>query len=494
MKVISIINLILFSIFPVVTFVCYILKEYEIFVISWSAGLLIKSAVIIFIFWLLLALIIRSRDRAALITCAAILLAYSINHFYIFVKGFSLFGLVIGKYRYVAGVFFIILLLSVIYILKRSVLDNINKLFRVIGTALVITPVVFTSFHFLNFEKVKLDGGSKEVQKTFVTGKNLPDIYCIIVDACARSDVLKQSYSFDNSQFLNYLRSSGFYIAEQSRTNYSWTIPTISAMLNLNYLSSMNADRRSAALKLARMSKVTSMLNLLGYKIIQYSDCDLRLVFDNIDIYAGPDWYGNPIEIRFLTSVTPVEAILAGLGIGFSADAPKRHLVYALESMGRKEFTYRPQFVFAHLLGLHGPFLLTGKNNPANFKNDYVSELVQTNEYLKRVIDSLMSDKLNPPIIVIISDHGPHNVVDELYFSNDTSDEFLFERMSNFSAFYLPNGGNSLLYNTITPVNIFRIIFNFYFGANYELLPDRCYYSTYKERYLFRDVTDITNR
>jgi hypothetical protein len=46
------------------------------------------------------------------------------------------------------------------------------------------------------------------------------------------------------------------------------------------------------------------------------------------------------------------------------------------------------------------------------------------------------------------------------------------------------------LYEEITPVNTFRLIFNAYLGTDLELLEDRSYYSTWAHPYRFVDVTD----
>jgi hypothetical protein len=47
------------------------------------------------------------------------------------------------------------------------------------------------------------------------------------------------------------------------------------------------------------------------------------------------------------------------------------------------------------------------------------------------------------------------------------------------------------LYKSISPVNTFRVIFNEYFGGNYELLDDRSYAHSVPRLYEFHDVTDI---
>ena len=63
--------------------------------------------------------------------------------------------------------------------------------------------------------------------------------------------------------------------------------------------------------------------------------------------------------------------------------------------------------------------------------------------------------------------------------------------MSNFQAIYLPNGDSDLASKSITPVNIFRIVFNSYFNENHEILPDKIFWNTWNKPYDFKDVTDV---
>jgi hypothetical protein len=53
----------------------------------------------------------------------------------------------------------------------------------------------------------------------------------------------------------------------------------------------------------------------------------------------------------------------------------------------------------------------------------------------------------------------------------------------------LPDGGESDLYPSITPVNTFRLIFNEYLGTHLNLLPDRNYALNDGLPYDFVDIT-----
>ena len=60
--------------------------------------------------------------------------------------------------------------------------------------------------------------------------------------------------------------------------------------------------------------------------------------------------------------------------------------------------------------------------------------------------------------------------------------------MKNFTAYYLPEKGGELLYDTISPVNAFRFIFSHYFNEKYDLLQDQSFYSKYTNMYSFKKV------
>jgi hypothetical protein len=62
--------------------------------------------------------------------------------------------------------------------------------------------------------------------------------------------------------------------------------------------------------------------------------------------------------------------------------------------------------------------------------------------------------------------------------------------MKIFNAYHLPGGGDQQLYETITPVNTFRVIFNYYFAGDFDLLEDASYFSTYDDPYNFTFIAN----
>jgi len=62
--------------------------------------------------------------------------------------------------------------------------------------------------------------------------------------------------------------------------------------------------------------------------------------------------------------------------------------------------------------------------------------------------------------------------------------------MAILNAYYLPRGGQDLLYENISPVNSFRLIFDYYFGGNFGLLEDGSYFSSYQQPFDFTLIKD----
>jgi len=124
-------------------------------------------------------------------------------------------------------------------------------------------------------------------------------------------------------------------------------------------------------------------------------------------------------------------------------------------------------------------------------KEYYLNQLIYVNTEVKRLVNEILSGSETPPVIILQADHGPRNTFIEGRYPTD---DMFREGMRILNALYIPcEGSSDLLYESMTPVNTFRVIFNSCFGMDYELLDDMSYNSFKVEPYRFKDVTDIVD-
>ena len=163
-----------------------------------------------------------------------------------------------------------------------------------------------------------------------------------------------------------------------------------------------------------------------------------------------------------------------------------------------QEDTETPFFVYAHLRTPHDPYMRDKDGNFFQYderaeeldektsNQRYIYQLEYTNKKMSEIIQKLMSVEPKP-VIILSSDHGW-----EQFASSPPTDKEIIQWHSNFEAFYLPNLNNSGAYSEITPVNIFRNIFNDYFGTELEILEDKAYFVNMKSNENYMDQIDVT--
>jgi hypothetical protein len=125
------------------------------------------------------------------------------------------------------------------------------------------------------------------------------------------------------------------------------------------------------------------------------------------------------------------------------------------------------KLVFAHFLSTHEPFIIDGEgkyNYEKELKNGYVSSINGTNAEMLKIIDLLIKNSSNPPVVIIQGDHA---------YSENKKNRIL-------NAYYLPNIKPDLVNPEITPVNTFRLILQEYFGLPFDQLVNKGYSSPNK--------------
>jgi hypothetical protein len=105
---------------------------------------------------------------------------------------------------------------------------------------------------------------------------------------------------------------------------------------------------------------------------------------------------------------------------------------------------------------------------------------------LRETIENLLENSDSTPVIIIQSDTGPN-----IGFSDTTTELQQTSRMSIFNAYYFPNEEYDLLYDDITPVNSFRVVFDSQFQTNYGVVEDKIFFSTYEKPYTLIELNDL---
>ena len=70
----------------------------------------------------------------------------------------------------------------------------------------------------------------------------------------------------------------------------------------------------------------------------------------------------------------------------------------------------------------------------------------------------------------------------------------LDERSDILNVFHLPDIDKKILYNSVSPVNTFRLIFNSYFNSQFELLDDSTFFSNEFAPYSFTNLNELKSR
>jgi hypothetical protein len=286
-------------------------------------------------------------------------------------------------------------------------------------------------------------------------------------------------------------------------------------MKYINYLSEIVGEDSSdldPVYEMLQDYEVWRFLKSKGYKYIHFGSWwehtrENKYADVNVNYWEVPEFSMTLFKTTMLYPIAlENERLPNWLKVPFIKEYRKaqwERTLYQFDKLSEIPKMKEPTFVFAHLLIPHDPYVFDQEGNYLTLEEEkkrseivnYVDQLIFANSKVKALVDELLSNSEVPPIIILQSDEGPHPeryVLDEENFKwEEATEAELRLKMGILSAFYLPNVDNSVLYPSITPANTFRLVFNLYFDANFELLPDRIYaFHSNRYQYKFFDVTD----
>jgi hypothetical protein len=356
-----------------------------------------------------------------------------------------------------------------------------------------------------------------------------PDIYYLVFDRYANQKVLKDTYGFDNSPFLDSLKEKGFYIAEDAAANYPATSFSLASSLNLDYLPDALKERSENGLfttllhNAVEENRVAPFLKDQGYtflnigpwwdttKYSRHADENLvnpmgvvvldqkidmqeheRLLFQDTLFWQMSK---NPRKIGDFVVHGRTYPDNDNTGRAIHKQTME-HQFKTLKEVARRP---GPKYVFSHVLSPHDPYVVDEKcqHMPASKQHEYklyIKQLKCANTNILQTVDHILKNNPTDPIIIIQADEGPYPIEFRKNLELDWTKaptKLLHQKDKILSTYYFPDRDYSQLYHDISPVNTFRVIFNQYFGTELPLLPDRHFFSEKKsKRFHLFEVTD----
>jgi len=302
------------------------------------------------------------------------------------------------------------------------------------------------------------------------------DIYYLVFDRYGDKQTLQEEFGHDNAPFLNGLRRRGFHLPASSRANYPKTELSMSAAFNMQLHGDTVWPKVHYRSQLYN-NRVAELLHGQGYQHYLLGNIHNGLRRGRYADYAYRFSY-TPTELTDnLLRLTPGAAIFP------ETPHAERSLQKFAEIADIAQQRSGPKFVYAHFMLPHEPWkfdadgsrLTTYQAAQRTQRQNYAAQLAFTNRKIEELVDAILAASPRKPIIVIQADEGP-----ELRYKGDADKSDVAKikmRTGILTAMLLPGReAATVVPETVSPVNTFRLIFREYFGAKLPLLEDRVFY------------------
>ena len=400
----------IFAVYLPLTLLAFNVDQVEISAVFRPTILVILfSLLMYFVFWLAF----KNRHKAGLGTTLILILFFSYGHVYNLLKEQTIAGFETGRHRiliFVAGV----ILIGGLYFIWKKIRspEKATPVLNIISLTILVFPLYqITSFYLEDTAEVSIASESQISTSLPLQDEGLPDIYYIVLDSYGRQDILESIYQHDNAQFINELEDLGFFVADQSRSNYSQTTLSLSSSLNIDYVQAFiepidedNLDKEPLR-KAFKNSKVRELLEAMGYSTIAFDSTMRATQINDADEFLSWDKNEKNDEdlgstLTNIGAITPFEMIFIESSAGimltnmasqcitlqnqadkadknFNGDRSlacrmagwiipqldypytnlRNNILYTFEELSNLGNTSAPRFVFVHMIAPHFPFV-----------------------------------------------------------------------------------------------------------------------------------------
>ncbi len=487
----------LIAVYPVLA-----LRNYNILYVDLAS--IIRTLLIVLLLTALILVLTKAVfqdwDRAGIVTSLAMILMLAYGHVHMQFE--KIFGEQVRHSLLVIALGILFILVTWLVIRNRSTAEMVRNFLSTIAVALtlmVVAQLLYYEYGAYQLGKALTEKESQSSGSSASSDK--PDIYLIVLDAHGRADVLLEKYGYDSSVFLQELNDMGFYVAECSQSNYASTNLSITSLLQMDYFPP--EQNNSAKLPPLKESAVIRTLDTHGYTVITFENrtgghFDLQediklahnqLAFGELNLTGGLNEFEKIMlhtsATRFLLDTELIPVFTTDSLTRFEEYEHYQQTRFILSKLQEVPELKSPKFVFVHLLIPHSPFIFTPEGDfrypEDTSRNGYSDNVAFIDRSIVSSIRAILDRSDQPPVILLMGDHGPPPG----RFATQA------DRLKILNAFYVRDDMQQELYDSISPVNSFRLILNEYFGMNYPLLEDTSY-SAYKLNQL-DDVSVMEN-
>ena len=455
------------------------------------------SITIIVIF--LSVVILRTAAKAAVFSLYLLSIFFLFGAFHDFLKSIAL-PPVLSSYSVLLPLMIVITFVLVFYLKKqrKSNTSTIRYFYYLMIvfvfmeiTALIYNETTNVGFHNELSKKVNFTNLGNQIRK------ERPDIFFIVLDGYTSSKCLSEEFNYQNSEIDSLLSKNKFYSSSSSESNYNVTPFSLSSTMNLDYLKSglekqiVSSKVFLQAIETFKENQLVKFLKSQGYDIKNFGCFDLSNALCKTDPYFI-DLYFHQINQQTLTA-----RIMRDIGWNFAIkniftgtfkvpDSYRKSKAYHIY---RNNYNWAglmnelsvssntPRFVYVHLMLPHEPFFLDSNGNSysdtsillnkIDLKEGYLGQLKYANTLLKDMIPKVSKDLGRDKVVIIEGDHGYRDFDEKV----PKSKVFM-----NLNAYYFSDGDYTLLYDSISPVNTFRVVLSKYFSQSLPAIKDSSVY------------------
>lgn len=482
-----------------VFFVLHNWWQYEgLIPLSIALKLFLQIELITTVGFFILRFLLGSGDKAAMITAAANVLLLFFGNIRDGVNSLSILS-PMASYKFLLPT---LLLLFVVVVLLVSRKKYFEKSSLFLGILLLL--FILADFARIAWGQIRIKAPHNSmVYRNSINLENAdtatvrPDVYLLVFDSYPGQAACSRWLGFSNAAIDSALIRRGFYVVRNAMSNYNRTALSMASELNMQYLAGVLPNKPIEPIQYnqcmysVRESKVPAVFDHFGYSLVNLSCFDLK----NVPAFRKEDFLALPPERMFLYS-TFLSCFRRDIGWHFPglpvfgkesdwrADAElqqeyaskKRYNDAVIDSLLHLPMSSikKPFFVYVHLYLPHPPFFYDANGHELQrgtdlmrLKDDKTAlhEYIQyTNKKMLQICDTIIAHTNRPLAIVLQSDHG--------YRDLSLADMPAAAYYNNFSAIYYSDKQYGQLYDRMSNVNVFPMVFNKYFRTSIPLQAD----------------------